>query len=243
MAFLDTKTQKSRNPFELAFAKRCVHYFIFWVSFFGLYFLIPPPLSPGCRICLPICSCGLDLHVGACLLRERCWGLDCVQFGRGSVEGVGEPRADELWNVSGAGCAHRAAGGQEEGRAGAAASGCSTLTLCQQVESVIAGPGEGVRARTPITNHRLPPLGSWSRIVFLEGKHSNPSELSKSIHDSGTLPSPFGTVCVPGSELLLMYLLLGSFKISSFLYAVWGEKGLLLERRFQKWFWILSKCF
>lgn len=54
---------------------------------------------------------------------------------------------------------------QEEGRGGGGRVGvgafsCSTLTLCQQVESVIAVPGEGVRARTPITNHRLPPLGS-----------------------------------------------------------------------------------
>ena len=217
--------------------------FLFFFFFFGLYFLIPPSLSLGCRICLPICSGGLDLLVGTCFLRERYWGLNWVQFGRGSIEGVGEPREERAqervrWSVR-APCPRQPGGGGGTGRLPLAAP----PSLCQQVESVIAVPGEGVRARTPITNHRLPPLGSWSRIVFLEGKHLNPSELSKSIHDSETLPSPFGIVCVPGSELLLMYLLLCSFKISSFLYAVWGEKGLLLERRFQKWFWILSKCF
>lgn len=94
---------------------------------------------------------------------------------------------------------------RRRGRMGGVASSRSTLTLCQQVESVIAVSGEGVRARTPITNHRLPSLGSWSRIVFLEGKHSNPSELSKSIHDSEILPSPSGIFCVPGSELLLCF--------------------------------------
>ena len=176
------------------------------------------------------------------LLRERYWGLNWVQFGRGSIEGVGEPREERaqerVWRSVRAPCPRQPGGGGGTGRLPLAAP----PSLCQQVESVIAVPGEGVRARTPITNHRLPALGSWSRIVFLEGKHLNPSELSKSIHDSETLPSPFGIVCVPGSELLLMYLLC-SFKISSFLYAVWGEKGLLLERRFQKWFWILSKCF
>lgn len=115
---------------------------------------------------------------------------------------------------------------RRRGGLGVAASSCSTLTLCQQVESVIAVPGEGVRARTPITNHRLPPLGSWSRIVFLEGKHSNPSELSKSIHDTKILPSPSGIFCVPGSELLLMYLLLCFFSLSRFdhFYMLFGEK-------------------
>lgn len=113
---------------------------------------------------------------------------------------------------------------RRRGGMGVVASSCSTLTLCQQVESVIAVPGEGVRARTPVTNHRLPPLGSWSRIVFLEGKHSNPSELSKSIHDAETLPS--GIFYVPGSELLLMYLLLCFFSLSRFdhFYMLFGEK-------------------
>lgn len=101
---------------------------------------------------------------------------------------------------------------EEEGQdGGVVASSCSTLTLCQQVESVIAVSGEGGRARTPITNHRLPPLGRWSRIVFLEGKHSNPSELYKSIHDSEILPSPCGIFCVPGSELLLCFFALSRF--------------------------------
>lgn len=95
---------------------------------------------------------------------------------------------------------------------------------------MIAVPGKGVRARTPITNHRLPAPGSRSRIVFLEGKHSNPSELSKSIHDSEILPSPPGIFWVPGSELLLIVFatFLFSFKISTFCMQFGGEKELLL---------------
>lgn len=224
----------------------CPLFYLMGFWFFGFFWsLFPHPAICllRCRICLPVCSRGLDLRAAACSLRERYWGLNWVQCGRGSIEGVGEPseeRAQERvwWSVR-APCPRQPGGGGGTGRLPLAAP----PSLCQQVESVIAVPGEGVRARTPITNHRLPPLGSWSRIVFLEGKHLNPSELSKSIHDSETLPSPFGIVCVPGSELLLMYLLLCSFKISSFLYAVWGEKGLLLERRFQKWFRILSQWF
>lgn len=58
------------------------------------------------------------IYVWELAYSEKGRGLDCVQFGRGSIEGVGEPREGELWNVSGEGCVHRAAGGQEEGRAG-----------------------------------------------------------------------------------------------------------------------------
>lgn len=146
-------------------------------------------------------------------------------------------------------CAHSSSCPSQPGGGGAGwgvvACSCSTLTLCQQVESVIAVPGEGVRARTPITNHRLPPLGSWSRIVFLEGKHSNLSELSKPIHDSEILLSPSGIFCVLVVNCCWCIYYFAPFLSQDLiiLYAVRGEKELLLERRFQKWFWILYTCF
>lgn len=136
-----------------------------------------------------------------------------MQFGCGSIEGAEELREkakERVWFRVRAQAPARACQ-RRRGRRRVVASSCSTLTLCQQVESVIAVSGEGGRARTPITNHRLPPLGSWSRIVFLEEKHSNPSELSKSIHDSEILPSPSGILCVPGSELLLCFFSLSRF--------------------------------
>lgn len=68
MAFIDTKTQKRRYPFELTFAKRCVHYFILWVFgflvFFGLYFLIPPSASCVAE------SAYLSVHVALIYVRQ-----------------------------------------------------------------------------------------------------------------------------------------------------------------------------
>lgn len=145
-----------------------------------------------------MCLSGPDLYAVG---KSKDW-LNWVQLGSGSLEGGKEREPgrerEKTW-LSLRGRAPR--GG------GAGLRVAAPPSLCQQVESVIAVPGEGVRARTPITNHRLPAVGSWSRIV--SGKEAwvlPSSELPKSIHDSEIPPSPSGIFCVSGIELL--YLLL-----------------------------------
>lgn len=112
-------------------------------------------------------------------------------------------------------------------------------SLCQQVESVIAVPGEGVRARTPITNHRLPALGSWSRIVFLKGStRILPNFPSPSMIQRYCLLSLGFSVFLIVNCWCICYFAPFLFQDLVILYAVWRKKELLLERRFQKWFWI-----
>lgn len=71
-----------------------------------------------------------------------------MQFGCGSIEGVEELRekSKRTCLLSVRAQAGALAGERRRGRmGGVVASSCSTLTLCQQVQSVIAVSGEGVK--------------------------------------------------------------------------------------------------
>lgn len=187
---------------------------------FSVYFLIPPSV--------PYCLQNSLRYVWVALIyiavgKSKDW-LNWVQLRCGSLEGVKEREPgrerEKTW-LSLRGRAPR--GG------GAGLRVAAPPSLCQQVESVIAVPGEGVRARTPITNHRLPAVGSWSRIV--SGKEAwvlPSSELPKSIHDSEIPPSPSGIFCF--WYWIVVFTTSLSFKSWSFnfLYRSWG-KGLLLD--------------
>lgn len=168
-----------------------------------------------------MCLSGPDLYAVG---KSKDW-LNWVQLDCGSLEGGKEREPgrerEKTW-LSLRGRAPR--GG------GAGLRVTAPPSLCQQVESVIAVPGEGVRARTPITNHRLPAVGSWSRIV--SGKEAwvlPSSELPKSIHDSEIPPSPSGIFCVSGIELLYLLLCCLSRADHLIFRAEAGGKGLLLD--------------
>lgn len=147
----------------------CPLFYLMGFFFFWSLFPHPPSVSWVAE------SAYLSVHVALIYVQElayseRMWGLELGAvwpwLSRGS-RGA-ERRASSgtcLVKCALAPCPRQPGGGGGTGRLH---SGHSTL-LCQQVESVIAVPGEGVRARTPITNHRLPPLGADPELSFWKG--------------------------------------------------------------------------
>lgn len=188
---------------------------------FSVCFFIPPSVLCAYRIRLNL----FEWPWFTCCGKGKDW-LNGVQLGCGSLEGVKERETGREREKTWLSLWVRAPRG-----GGAGLRVAAPPSRCQQVESVIAVPGEGVRARTPITNHRLPAVGSWSRIVVLERKHwiLPSSELPKSIHDSEIPPSPSGIFCVSGSELL--YLLLRCLSRADHLIFFTEAGGLLLDFR------------